>query len=354
MIDRTLIIYNLETNLDSHVLASAHDWIEEFSLNYSQVFVYTTHKGRLDLPKNVTVIETGGGTIQKRLLAVGKLLSSLNRILRNRSKTDVFHHMSSYTLLFLGLPIKLIKVPQIIWYSHSVADFSLRIGARFAGQIVSATSQTVPKLSGTVVHPIGHGISLPRLGEIPKNSHRHQGIISVGRVVNIKKIEDAITAISNLPRDLRRDLGNLTLVGPYEERSNYLSFLHQESSKYEVDMELLGPMDYRNIPSLFAKTSIVFTGTPKSADKAALEAAMMGCLVLTTNESVQKLTGMDQVLPDKETATNLRGQLVWMLSLSDVEIGKIRNIVATTSREMNSLENLVLKIVNNFEKLRSF
>jgi hypothetical protein len=63
---------------------------------------------------------------------------------------------------------------------------------------------------------------------------------------------------------------------------------------------------------------------------------------------------MDQVLPDKETATNLRGQLVWMLSLSDVEIGKIRNIVATTSREMNSLENLVLKIVNNFEKLRSF
>jgi glycosyltransferase involved in cell wall biosynthesis len=352
MSNRNLVIYNLETNLDSHILASAHDWIQEFSMSYSRVVVYTTHAGRFNLPDNVTVIETGGGTLLKRLSAVWKLYKSLILILRNRRKTDVFHHMSSNTLLILGFPINLIKVPQIIWYSHSVADFSLRLGARFAGLVVSATTQTVPNLKGIVARPIGHGISLSRIGEIPNHDKQRTGIISVGRVVRIKKIEDAIKAISNLPSNLRDKARNLVLIGPYEEKSNYLEFLIQESQKYEVEIVLLGSMDYRRIPTLFANSSIVFTGTPKSADKAALEAAMLGCLILTTNESVQKLTGMDQVLPDVETATNLELQLAWLLSLTEIQEEKFRSRVAKTSREMNSLENLVLKVVNCFDELR--
>jgi glycosyltransferase involved in cell wall biosynthesis len=354
MSDRNLVIYNLELNLDSAVLASAHDWVEEFSKHYVHVFVYTTHAGRINLPNNVSVIETGGGTLKKRMLAAARLVNSLFSIYPNRKKTDVFHHMSSKTLLLLGMPIKFMDVPQVIWYSHSVADFALRMGARFAGLVVSATKLSIPILPGIPTRPLGHGISLSRLGNIPDfDIDKREGIVSVGRVVSIKNIEGAIYAISNLTGNIRELVKDLKLVGPYDENSGYLNFLRQESQNYQVEIVLLGPTEYANIPALFRNASIVFTGTPKSADKAALEAAMLGCLVLTTNRSVQELTGMEKVLPSEELTKDLSKQLAWMLNLTESDLANIRREVATISRHLNSLENLVSAVVRAFDELRS-
>jgi glycosyltransferase involved in cell wall biosynthesis len=354
MVDRHLYIFNLEINLDSPVLASAHDWVEEFSKHYSKVFVYTTHAGRFNLPQNVRVIETGGGSFRKRVLSITKLLTCLISIYKNRKKTDVFHHMSSKTLLLLGIPIKVMKIPQIIWYSHSVADFALKCGARFASLVVSATKQSIPELPGIISRPLGHGISLPRMGNVPESVYENrEGIISVGRVVSIKNIELAIYAISTLDKDLRKKINCLGLVGPYEDGSAYLRFLHQQSQKHQVEILTIGPVTYERIPDYFRRTSIVFTGTPKSADKAALEAAMLGCLILTTNKSVQELTGMERVLPNDELSRDLSKQLAWMLSLAEKDLAEVRKEVARISRELNSLENLVIRLVKCFEDIRS-
>jgi len=354
MIDRILYIFNLEINLDSPVLASAHDWVEEFSKHYSQILVYTTHAGRFNLPPNVRVIETGGGTFRKRVLSITKLLGSLVSIYKNRKKADVFHHMSSKTLLILGVPIKIMKIPQIIWYSHSVADFALKRGARFASLVVSATKQSIPELPGIISRPLGHGISLSRIGKVPESvNENREGIISVGRVVNIKNIESAIYAISTLDKGLRKKINFFGLVGPYEADSAYLQFLHQQSQKLQVDILTIGPVTYEKIPDYFRNTSIVFTGTPKSADKAALEAAMLGCLILTTNKSVQELTGIESVLPNDELSRDLNKQLAWMLSLAEKDLAEIRKEVARISRELNSLENLVIQIVKCFDDIRS-
>lgn len=354
MINRHLVIYNLETNLDSQVLASAHDWIQEFSRRYSRVYVFTTHVGRLNLPDNVFVVETGGGSLTKRFLALYRLMKSILTIYQDRKKTDVFHHMSSKTLLLLGAPIKIMGVPQVIWYSHSVADLSLRLGARFAGLVVSATKLSVPSLPGIEARPLGHGISMSRLGiDSRLHDQKRKGILSVGRVVSIKRIEEAIYAIAELKSMDPVRIYELTLVGPYDEHSDYTKFLIQEGSAHNVQINLTGAISYENIPALFRKASIVFTGTPKSADKAALEAAMLGCLILTTNKSVQELTGMSKVLPNKESASNLCTQLAWMMSLSESEQLSIRKEVITVSRNLNSLENLVSRLIDCFDELRA-
>jgi glycosyltransferase involved in cell wall biosynthesis len=351
---RTLIIYNLETNLDSHVLASAHDWIHEFSFLYNQVYVFSTHVGRVNLPQNVSVIETGGGNFKARAIAIGRLLGSLRLILKNKKNIDAFHHMSSKTLLLLGIPIRMMKVPQIIWYSHSVADPAIKIGARFSNAVVSATMNSVPKLPGQNVRPIGHGISLKRLDNIqgPLESNR-KGIVSVGRVVAIKRIEDAIYAISSLEVKLQERIGSLKLVGPNEISPDYVKFLTHESRKYGVEINFAGVADYSKIPEILSESSIFFTGTPKSADKAALEAAMSGCLILTTNESVQQLTGMSKVLPCGDIGSDFSKQLSWMLSLTEAEVALIRREVIKKSRELNSLENLVQKVTRIFDEFHA-
>jgi hypothetical protein len=63
-----LVIFNLETNLDSQVLAMGHSWVEKLAANdFQKVFVYSTHVGRHHLPTKVTVVEIGGGNFFKRL-----------------------------------------------------------------------------------------------------------------------------------------------------------------------------------------------------------------------------------------------------------------------------------------------
>ncbi len=354
MNNRQLVIYNLETNLDSFVLASAHDWIEEFSSIYEYVYVFTTHMGRTNLPSNVRIVEIGGGGIIRKARAIFRLFLGLRIIIKHGEKTDVFHHMSSRTLLILGAPIRILKAPQIIWYSHSVADLAIRISANFANLVISSTRESAPKLRGVETIPIGHGISTRRLESyFESEEFNRKGIVCVGRVVKIKRIEELLFAISDLDASIRLKTGIVRLIGPYEEESNAMKSIMKVCTQTGVKIDLTGPISYSSIPKALNKASVVYTGTPKSADKAALEAAMLGCLILTTNKSVQELTGMNRVFPSDEMANDLSQQLTWMLTLPDDQMRQIRKFVANKSRELNSLDNLVRRIEQKFVDIRN-
>ena len=116
---KTLIIYNLETDLDSQVLAAAHDWVEAFAAQVDKVFVYSTHVGRTNLPANVVVKELGGGSFLKRLVGLFRLYKSFAIALKHQSSVCMFHHMSPRTLLFVGPLYKIAGIKQGLWYSHS-------------------------------------------------------------------------------------------------------------------------------------------------------------------------------------------------------------------------------------------
>ena len=154
-----IFIFNLETNLDSHVLAAGHDWIEAFSHHFDTVEVYSTHVKRTDLTANVRVKELGGGSPYRKLKNLYRLLKVIPRIWKYRDNAIVFHHMSSRTLAVLGLPVRLMRIPQGIWYSHSKADWSLRIGSTFADMIFTSTEYAYPLRSNKLKF-IGHGIKL--------------------------------------------------------------------------------------------------------------------------------------------------------------------------------------------------
>ena len=100
------MIYNLETNLDSNVLAAAHDWVESFAKHVDQVVVYSTHVGRIDLPANVIVHEIGGGSSVSKVLAVLRLLKSVAIEFPNRNRLFVFVNslpLSWFIFLFIVL-----------------------------------------------------------------------------------------------------------------------------------------------------------------------------------------------------------------------------------------------------------
>lgn len=288
---KKVVIYNLETDKNSLVLGSGIFWLQAFSEEFEDVRVYSIHVGEYELPRNVSVFEIGGGSFLKRLMGFARLIFSVVKVFPNRRTTVVFHHMSSRTAGSIGIFYFLLGVPQGLWYSHSHADCYLKFSAKFIKYFFTPTRNSFPLRSNKIVCT-GHGI--PTAEFKVKSYIPRSGVVSIGRIARIKNLEAGIEAInqSNLEKK------SLHLYGQATPGDNYLEELIKFAKTKGVEIECHGALSYHLLPQEFQKYSIVFSGTPKSTDKALLEGAASGCFPLTTNQDADKLTGMAEVWED--------------------------------------------------------
>ena len=340
---KRLVIYNLETNLDSNVLAAAHDWIESFAKNVDQVVVYSTHVGRIDLPPNVIVREIGGGSPARKVIAVLRLLKSVAIEFPNRNTLTVFHHMSTRSLLIVGLFYKLMGVRQGLWYSHSKKSFTLSASHILADRIFTSTPSAIP-ISNSRVKFVGHGLKSERfLRNDFVAFQKRNGIVAIGRVVPVKRIELLVEAVST------SKLANLgiTCIGPHEANGNYPNKILELARTKGIDVSLRNAIPYKEIPNTLLGFDFIFTGTPKSVDKAVIEGAMCGCFVISSEEQAIKLTGMDQVFKSLgfESTPTIENQLIAINSLASDQKENLRSILSTTAAELNDLDQTTQKIL---------
>ena len=344
---KRLIIYNLETDLDSHVLAAAHDWVESFANQAAEVVVYSTHVGTYSLAKNVVVNEIGGGSPRKKVIAILRLLRSAIKEIPNRKDISVFHHMSTRSLLITGLIYRSMGVKQGLWYSHSKKSISLKISHFFANEIFTSTSNAIP-ISSSKINYVGHGIKTERFTNGLSNSQlSRSGVVAVGRVVPIKRLELLIDAVFNSGIQEFR----ITCLGPFEEEDAYPQRLKVMAKTKKVDLVLKGAIPYADIPALLINFDFVFTGTPSSVDKAVIEGALSGCFVISSEKQALKLTGMDKVfeaLGSRDIPT-LEVQLLTLSGLPATEKELLRSKLSARARELNDLDRTTLEILRKIE-----
>lgn len=349
-----LLVFNLELDLDSRVLASAHDWVEEFAYRYAKVVVYTTHLGRTNLPSNVCVTELGGGTSLMRVRAVIRLLGSLIYVFRNKHELRVFHHMSSRSVAILGPILRLLCVPQILWYSHSKADWSLKLFKSIPNCIVSSSKASVPIKNRKKVRGIGHGIKVSRFDSEEKLlSGERLHMIALGRVVPVKNLESALDAMINVNQRVRDKLGVFRMIGPSGLDPTYERKILEIAKTHGLKIEISNSLDYSRIPNLLSSSSILFSGTPISVDKVCLEAAMSGCFIISENPNVLKLTGLDGIYPTDKIRASVVSQLEWLFGLTPEEKIQNRKKIMQRSRTLNSLDSLIESIEKIFLEIES-
>ncbi len=339
-----LVIYNLETDIDSVVLAAAHDWILEFARSTEEVIVFSTHVGKTELPEKVLVVEIGGGDFRKRFKAIWKLFSYIPSILKYRKDLVVFHHMSPRTLLILGPIYRAFGIPQGLWYSHSVKSLSLRVSYKLANKVFSSTLKTLPYVNKNS-EAVGHGINATRFAaEFESSNRNRKGIVTLGRVAPIKNLEQAIQGLAGLEKSSRV----LNCVGPFDEKSSYVENLKKISIIHGVKLLLKGPENYSLIPRVLSEFSMIFTGTPISVDKAVIEGAMCGCFVVTTSREAQELTGMSEIwqgLGFDGEKLSIESQIQALSKLPLEQESHLREKISEVSISKNSLENTVHKIL---------
>jgi hypothetical protein len=149
----------------------------------------------------------------------------------------------------------------------------------------------------------------------------------------------------------RSELGELKVIGPNGLDLDYEHRLIAFASAHSLKMRIMEPLDYSSIPELLASSSMLFSGTPLSVDKVCLEAAMSGCFIISNNENVLDLTGMNEIYPKESIKKNVKLQIGWISNLSIRESTEARKEIMRLSRNRNSLTSLARRIKSLFEEI---
>jgi glycosyltransferase involved in cell wall biosynthesis len=259
----------------------------------------------------------------------------------------VFHHMSTRSLLIVGLFYKLMGVRQGLWYSHSKKAFSLSASQILANRIFTSTPSAIP-ISGNRVKFVGHGLKSERFLRNDSGARqKRDGIVAIGRVVPVKKIELLVAAVS------KSKLANLriTCIGPHEASGVYPNEILELARTKGIDVKLRDAIPYTEIPNALRAFDFIFTGTPKSVDKAVIEGAMCGCFVISSEEQAIKLSGMDEVFKSlgfKNTPA-IENQLIAISGLPSEEKEYLRSTLSSKAAELNDLDQTTQKILIELE-----
>lgn len=336
----TVIIYNLITDENDPVTAFAVDWIRAFAEISDEVVVFSTHVGTYNAPGNVTVIELGGGTAKKRLFGLLKLYRSAIYVSNIRGRKIVFHHMSEKTAFLVGPILRILGIKQGLWYSHNRKSNVLILASKFVNYIFSPTTNSFP-IKSSKIRPVGHGINMSRFQKIGNSTVNRKGIVSLGRISKVKNLEVIIDSLSrvSLPRP------SLTLIGPVMEEDKYVEALIKRAKDSDVQLTLEDGISYSQVPKVISQYSMAFSGSPNTVDKSVLEAAAVGCFVLSVNEFVLELSGMGSVWSSIGVKAPLEiTSQIELLKHHELDTS-LREIIAASSIEKNDVKNTAFKIL---------
>lgn len=339
---KKIVVFNLLVDEDSHVLAAAVDWIQEFSKHCEKLIVITTHKGTWTERNNIYVYAVSGGSAIRRLVAITKLFYFAMATFK-RSKPDlVFHHMSPRTGAIVGPLFRLFGVKQGLWYSHSSKPLSLRVATCIVDSVFSSNKESFP-FECKKLKVVGHGINQLKFGKsaIKSGDERRDSILFLGRLSRIKNIEALINAVGQLKVNLPIDL-----IGPQTDL-DYLRLLKHKASVFNVNIQFFRPIAYDEVSKALLNYSMFYSGMVGSADKSAVEAAMQGCFIISTDLATAKATGMYGIWLDHFNGfpATVEAQIALIRSLDKSKLWRLRLKLAKSARENNDLTVTIERIV---------
>lgn len=338
----TLFLFNLEVDSQSRVLAAGLDWIVAFSEHCHKVFVFSTHVGEYKLPNNVTVIELSGPGFLAKFRWFINSTRALFMYLRTGGEKIVFHHMSQYTVIFPGIFLKIFGARQGLWYAHAAKGITLYLAEKISSKTFTSAKGAFPLFSKKLTL-LGQGVSTSKFSLAFQENidSKREGIFSLGRINSVKNLEKLLEIMP------AKHVNRIEFMGRCEDK-NYKLMIENLAKEKELNLVINDSKSYNEIPLYLTKWSYYYCGTNTAVDKAAIEAAASGCIIISTNKNVLKLTGMDDIYNnfDLLVPENLFDQISFFDKLSNKDISLIRKEISARSCEQNNVVNTTHKIVD--------
>jgi glycosyltransferase involved in cell wall biosynthesis len=267
-----LLICTQAVDRDDPALGFFHRWVEEFAAHADKIVIICLRKGNYDLPKHVEVIALGEKWRFLRALEVCSIAFG-----RRADYEAVFVHMNPEYLVAAGWFWRLLGKRTALWYAHKSVNLKLRIAAKLANVIFTASKESF-RLQSKKVQVIGHGIDADMFSpdsSVPRGEH----LLSVGRLMPSKRHDRAIRIAAEEGRELR-------IIGDGPERAR-LESLAQEIG---ATVSFLGPLSQKSLPDEYRRAhAFLHTSETGSLDKVVLEALACGCPIRTDDPALKYL-----------------------------------------------------------------
>jgi len=240
----------------------------------------------------------------ERVAYVGRFLRLAWRL--RRQYDTVFVHMNPEYIVLAGWWWRLMGKKIGLWYTHKSIDLKLRIAEFFADIIFTASKESF-RLPSRKVLVMGHGIDTDFFkpdAAVKRGAH----LLSVGRLMPSKRHDLAIRAAKEADMSLR-----IAGDGPERERLEALA------RELGVDVAFLGALTQEKLRDEYrVAAKLIHRSETGSLDKVVLEAAACGLAVDTTDPALATLPFSPEYV-----------------------------------REYHSLQKLIPRIVDSYEKISS-
>jgi glycosyltransferase involved in cell wall biosynthesis len=206
------------------------------------------------------------------------------------------------------------------------------------------------KIESNRLRFVGHGIDYtgyPEKDEILKLNK--SGIVSLGRIAKVKNLDRLLTSAS-----MEDSYPKITFIGPVEEGSSLVKDLKAKAANSQVDLDFLASIPHEDVASVLSRYAFYYSGTPWSVDKATLEAASVGCIVVSEQQPAKELTGMAEEWKRLgfEKDLKINAQLKILQSLSPQTLQDIRMRIIEFTRSRNNVVNTTRMIAEQLRDLK--
>lgn len=334
-----LFLFNLETDETSFKLAASIDWIRALALECNQVYVFSTYVGKFTLPSNVHVYELSGGTFLGKIKWIFNTVKSLYAFIKTKENKIVLHYMSHYTVIFPGIFFKVLGARQGLWYAHGHKDKFLAISEKITSVAFTSVDGAFP-IKSKKIKVIGQGVKIENfnLDYHSAQKTKKTGIVSLGRISPVKHLDEIL--IAGIKPELIEFCGETP-------DSNYKNLLQNLATENQLRLRLVDPILYSEVPAYLSQWRYYFCGTEVAVDKAAIEAALSGCIILSLNKNVLELTGMHTIYEfiGSEVPNSISEQFNLFKSLNETTLTIIETKLRTECSQRNDVKKTTKKII---------
>ena len=323
------------------------NWVKKIGENLDKLYVISWQAGdKSGLPANVEVFFLPNGKIKKIFILWYELIKLLPKV------DGLFCHMNSeYTILSAPLA-KIFGKRTVSWYTHKQVNWKRRLVELLADKILTASKDSFRRpWFKNKIEVTGHGIDVERFFS---TSQAHQTsayrLLTIGRISPSKDYESMIKAVAILKKQgINIELNIIGDIGLANQRIYYQELMAMvDKMELKENVKFIGAIPNNRIRQYLWQSEVFinlsYTG---SLDKAILEAMASGIIVLTSNEAFKDILP-SELMVEKDNPLQLAEKIKWVVNLSDNDEIAMRKKLEQEVRNNHNLDNLVLKIINQF------
>jgi hypothetical protein len=332
-----LMLLNFVTDLDDPLLGFTHDWIQAIEREVGSLLVISGRVGRHNLSKEIH-LESVNWVKNQRIRNVLKAIWTINRLIIKHRPKVIFTHMNYWFSIF-ALPASVwVRSKRVLWYAHYTGNSTLWLALKVNDLILTSVPEAFPLITPKL-RSIGQAVNEQIFPLHQRNFQDLNRFVHFGRLDQVKRIDHIIDCLTVLLTSGHTSKIVFTQIGSpsNDEPPEFLSEVSEKCLTGSFEIHFLDSKQRIELQVELKSHQVFLHATLGSMDKAPLEAALSGLIVLSENQRIFRELGSRRFLGND---SDLVSQLKALYILTPIERSQLQTIQRQNVLSRHSMSSL--------------